>query len=164
MLKMNWLTQIFSVVLCLWLCQVQPAIASIHTYPEGQNRVMFRSLQTVRDRADQAWQLVLFKRVNGVRTESIHLRIVGFPGQTQFIHPSGLKIATSTAAAIAQDALPNPSPFPANVGEYDLQDWMMHLTSNSPLHLQLPTPKPEVELVIPPFIVKEWREVSNKTE
>jgi Protein of unknown function (DUF3122) len=148
-------------VVSLWLCLMPMAIASIHTYPEGNDQIMIRSLQTLRDRTDQAWQLVLFKRIKDTQTESIHLRIVGFPGQAEFLRTKPLKIETSTYAAIAENVLPNPSPFPNNTGEYDIQDFVQHLTSDSPLHLVLPISEQEIDLMVPPFVVKEWRRLLN---
>jgi Protein of unknown function (DUF3122) len=152
-----WSTTLWSTG--LW--SVPAAIASIHTYPEGAERVMFRSLQTIRDRDDQAWQLVLFKRVNRGRTESIHLRVVGFPGQATLTHPGNLAIMSSDRTWIAADTLLEPSPFPANVGEYNIQDFVTHLTLNSPLKLVLPSQDDPVELTIPPFVVKEWRAINR---
>lgn len=56
------------------------AHASIHKYPESSTKVMYRSQQSLRDNLDGAWQAVLFKRLNSGHLESVHLRLVGFPG------------------------------------------------------------------------------------
>jgi hypothetical protein len=50
------------------------AQASIHYYPAGSDQVMYRSLQTLRDERERAWQLVLFNRLKAGLTQSIHLR------------------------------------------------------------------------------------------
>jgi hypothetical protein len=147
-------------MLSLLLSLSQPAIASVHTYPEGENRVMFRSLQTLRDEGDRAWQFVLFKRVHGGQVESIHLRVVGFPDAGELKHPADLQISSPQQTWIAADVLPEMSPFPVNVGEYNTLDLMTSLTSDAPLKLELPTVKSKGAIAIPPFVVKEWRRVA----
>ncbi len=145
----------------LWLMVgvVQPAIASIHTYPEGANRVMVRSLQTLRDRQDQAWQLALFKRITGAQTESIHLRLVGFPGGATFQHPAPLRIASSTQGWMAPDVGTAAAGLPATVGEYDVLTVLTQLGSSPSLQLVLSLETGDRELVVPPFVVKEWRQI-----
>lgn len=147
-------------LLLLLLSVSQPAIASVHTYPEGENQTMFRSLQTLRDDRDRAWQFVLFKRVHGGQVESIHLRVVGFPGSGELKHPADLRITSPQQIWTAADVLPNSSPFPANVGEYDALDAVTALTSDAPLKLELPAAKSKVLVIVPPFVVKEWRRVA----
>ena len=120
---------------------------------------MLRSLQTLRDRRDQTWQLVLFKRLNAGRTESIHLRVVGFPGGAEFQHPKPLRLAARDRSWTLKDVLSDDSAFPANVGEYDVWEPITQLRSNAPLQLVLPVSPVAAELVVPPFVVKEWRQL-----
>jgi hypothetical protein len=136
-----------------------PAIASIHTYPEGGERVMVRSLQTLRDRQDQAWQLALFQRMNQGRIESVHLRLVGFPGGAEVQHPEPLRMASSTQGWTAPDVLQTESAYPSNVGEYDVMEVMRQLGNAASLQVVLPLQTGDVELVVPPFVVKEWRQL-----
>lgn len=138
-----------------------PAWASIHHYPEGPNQMMVRSLQTLRDRDNHAWQVVLFKRTRAGQTESIHLRLVGFPDVVAFKHPWALQITTGTEQVWEAVDLLNQSAFSPNVGEYDLQGVMEQLNSNTPLRLALPVRGTGVELLIPPFVVQEWRQVAS---
>ncbi|MBM0743617.1 DUF3122 domain-containing protein [Phormidium sp. CLA17] len=147
-------------VLSLLLSFSPPAIASVHTYPESDNYTMFRSLQTLRDQSDRAWQFVLFKRVHGGQVESIHLRVVGFPGSGELEHPADLQITSPQQTWMATDTLPQISPFPTNVGEYDALDVVTGLTSDAPLKLELPAVKSKVAIAVPPFVVKEWRRVA----
>lgn len=135
------------------------ALASIHQYPEGDRQVMHRSLQTLRDREDHAWQIVLFKRVRTGQVTDFHLRLVGFPKVTEFSHPHALPITAGTGKTWVMDDVP--VPYPANVGEYDVRSLMADLDSNSPLTLTLPVKDHEIELVIPPFVVQEWRRVKD---
>ena len=156
---MRYVISLLGIGLSLWLGWISPAIASIHAYPEGGDRTMYRSLQTLRDNADQAWQVVVFRRIQQGRTESVHLRLVGFPDTAAFNHVDPLYILASDRTILAPDALPEPSPFPANVGEYDVLEFASKLQSNAPLQLILPTQEKATQLIIPPFVVKEWRQL-----
>jgi hypothetical protein len=138
-----------------------PAIASVHIYPEGEHRTLIRSLQTLRDESDLAWQFVLFKRIHAGQVESIHLRVVGFPGAGELQHPADLQIASPRQTWIAADVLPQPSSFPANVGEYNALEVVTTLISDAPLTLELPGIKSTVTLTVPPFAVKEWRRLAD---
>lgn len=161
-----WVVRV-SLSLTLVLGWMPIALASVHHYPEGDDRVMYRSLQTLRDRQDHAWQLVLFKRVAAGRTERLHLRLVGFPGVTEFAHPHSINIRLSTdrqwqAADVTAHITAN-APIAANVAEYDVQAVMADLDADVPLRLSVPLQPEPVELVVPPFVVQEWRQVANRS-
>lgn len=151
------------VLLALFLMLGMPeGLASVHTYPEGNDRVMIRSLQTLRDRADQAWQVVFYKRVQHGLTQSLHLRLVGFPGGAALQHPSALKITTGTEKVwMAMETAPVTDAL--NVAEYDLLEVMRQLTATTPLRLTVPVQGESIELPIPPFVVEEWRKVAQSS-
>jgi hypothetical protein len=146
---------------------VPAAQASIHHYPDGADRVMVRSLQTLRDSQNQAWQLVLFKWVSHGQVESLHLRLVGFPGGDALTHPQPLTVALPGGDTLkADDVFPQTRLEPEladAIGEYDLQ-WVMQsvaatLPSNASLTLLLPLQHGDRELLVPPFAVREWRQL-----
>ncbi len=142
----------------------KPAIASVHTYPEGAGQVMYRSQQSLRDVSDQAWQTVLFKRLKLGQVDCVHLRLVGFPGIT-LAHPRQLRITAGTGEVWTAADVGFESSLPANVGEYDLLEMMNQLKSNTPLRLNLPLKNERyVELLVPPFAVQEWRSLVNHRE
>jgi hypothetical protein len=60
-LKKIWL--IGALLMLFLVIGASDGLASVHTYSEGSNGVMYRSLQTLRDRSNQTWQVVLYKRV-----------------------------------------------------------------------------------------------------
>ncbi|MBW4582947.1 MAG: DUF3122 domain-containing protein [Tildeniella nuda ZEHNDER 1965/U140] len=159
---MDRLLSFIGTVLALFLALGMPdGLASVHTYPEGNDRVMYRSLQTLRDRTDQAWQVVFYKRMQGGQTESIHLRLVGFPGGSALEHPHPLKITTGTERVwLAAETAPVTNA--VNVAEYDLFEVMRQLNSTTPLRLTLPLEGTAIELPIPPFVVEEWRQVAQE--
>ena len=154
------------IILCcisLILGNTQPALASIHAYPISTNQIMYRSQQSLRDSRDNSWQLVLYKTVNFGKVETLHLRLVGFPGLAEIAHPENLQITTANDKVWeAEDALINSS-FPTNVGEYDFLEVMKQLDREMPLWLTIPLKGvPTLELVVPPFAVKEWIQLLDK--
>lgn len=158
---MHRLLALIGLVLAITLLGTPAGFASVHIYPEGNDRVMVRSLHTLRDRADHAWQVVLYKRVQNGLTQSLQLRLVGFPGGAALNHPSTLKITTGTEKTwIAAETAPVTDAL--NVAEYDLFQVMRELTATTPLRLTLPVKEAAIELPIPPFVVEEWRQVAQK--
>ncbi len=137
-----------------------PTLASIHAYPESPTQTMYRSVQSFRDAGDKAWQVVLYKRVKSGLVDSIHLRLVGFPGIVELSHPESLKITAGTGEVWQAKDVWDELSLPGNVGEYDLLEFMKELDYNTPLRLNLPLKDNQVvELSIPPFAVEEWRKL-----
>ena len=143
----------------------QPAIASIHTYREIPDQVTYRSQQSLRARgSNQAWQAVLFKRLQAGARQGIYLRLVGFPGVVEVDPSAPLQIETGTELqwqalpAIDQATLT----LPANVGQYDAQSFISHLTGDIPLQLKIPLKAGRTaDLLAAPFVVKEWRSLAD---
>ncbi|MEG3996531.1 DUF3122 domain-containing protein [Microcoleus sp. SVA1_A1] len=132
-------------------------MASIHKYPETAETVMFRSVQSLRDTEDKAWQVVLYKRVKSGVVKSLNLRLVGFPG-TELQHPIPLKVAAGSREIGKANDIWIESNLPINVGEYDFKSIITKLESNRPLRLNFPVKnQQETELQVPPFAVREWR-------
>ena len=165
MKKYNFWRKIVTIItfcLCLTIANIPPAFASIHKYPETGNRVMFRSVQSLRDSDDKAWQVVLYKRVKSGVVNSFNLRLVGFPG-TELQHPLALKVVAGNQEIGKANDIWSESDLPINVGEYDFKSIILKLESNRPLRLNLPVQnQPETELLVPPFAVREWRLLLDK--
>ncbi|MGG6297290.1 DUF3122 domain-containing protein [Leptolyngbya sp. AN02str] len=147
------------------------AWASIHRYPEAEGRVMFRSLQTLRDETGRAWQTVLFKRVEQGMVQSVSLRLVGFPGEPLLAHPRSLSVGNGSTTWQAPDRFEVSHLDPAladTVGEYDVWPILTELSSNAPLTLNLPIQSSvqsgSVQLVVPPFAVREWRQLLDASD
>jgi hypothetical protein len=163
-LKSYWLQSLLLATFCCWLWFTPPVLASIHPYPEADGWFMWRSLQTLRDEADHAWQLVLFKRVKDGVVREMHLRLVGFPGAAELEHGRSLEIITPRDTLwTAPDVFTQTNLSPAlagNVGEYDVLQVVPNIESDRPLRLQLPLKNQQnLELTLPPFAVKEWRKL-----
>lgn len=162
----NQLCLIFAVICCLSLQFLvsSPAWASIHRYRETENQVMYRSKQSLRDRQDLSWQVVLFKRIKFGQVNEIHLRLVGFPGLTEFAHREPLRLTTSTGTTWQAEDVVDLS-LPKNVGEYDIFKILQQIEKDIPLELSLPLVENKtVELPVPPYIVKEWRKLLELNE
>lgn len=156
--------QAVAIILLLVLAMNHPlALASVHQYPEGEQQVMWRSLQTLRDQSDRAWQLVLFKRIDQSISSAIHLRLVGFPGAVELAHPQPLAVITRTDKIWQAREITSGAPSSSSVGEYELTDLLSALDSNAPLRLRLPTATQTIEIRVPPFVVQEWRQISQQT-
>jgi hypothetical protein len=147
--------------LSLWGLDCPQAIAAIHQYPEGADQVMYRSLQTLRDRTDQAWQIVLYKRLKAGQVSDFHLRLVGFPG-TEINHNGALVISSrSGQTTTAPDVTLADPPLTPNAVEYDLRSFMSTLDADIALEVVVPLKTRNAELVLPPFIVQEWRKLKD---
>ncbi len=124
---------------------------------------MYRSQQSLRDASGKAWQAILFKRLKSGQVDCVHLRLVGFPGLTEVAHPKQLRITTRNGEVkLAKDVLV--ATLPLSVGEYDFLEVVNHLDKNKPLQLGVALKGGQrAELLVPPFVVREWRELAQKS-
>lgn len=139
-----------------------PLLASLHTYQEQPGQVTLRSKQSLRDRSDRAWQLVLFKRYQGEQLQGIYLRLVGFPGLVMPKAEAAITLATGTSSQ--WQALPRLDPqtqaLPDYANQYDIAAALAALDGDIPLELAIPLTDGSIaQLVIPPFAVHEWRQL-----
>ena len=124
---------------------------------------MFRSVQSLRDSDGKAWQVVLYKRVYSGTVNSLNLRLVGFPG-TQLLHPVALKVAAGKVEIGKANDIWSQSDLPVNVAEYDFKPIVVQLETDRPLQLNLPVKGERVTtLQVPPFAVREWRSLLDKS-
>jgi hypothetical protein len=160
-----WAIALICLCWVLSCVQIPPAIAAVHTYPESATQVMYRSQQSLRDDQDRAWQAVLFKRLQHGQVQTLHLRLVGFPGAVEVAHPQPLQITTGTGRVFAAPDRSDQLPLPANVGEYDFLAVITQLEQAPPLRLSLSLINDQtVDLLVPPFVVREWLQVLDLTD
>jgi hypothetical protein len=156
-MKKLFLALLLSVLMFLGLnfTSSQPAYSLLRQIEESPGQVLFQSRNSLRDNMGNAWQVVLFKRVKTGEIKDLHLRLVGFPEKTQFLHPEDLKLTTSTGEVfLADDLFPTKSPAP-NVGEYEIKDILSNLSQSDSLALSLPLDQ-KVTISIPVSVVLEW--------
>lgn len=134
-------------------------IASVHTYSDA-NSVLYRSLSKLQDDSDRAWQLVFYKRYPVGQTDSIHLRLVGFPGLVTLNHDQPLEVEANRSLFPAEDVTPKDFSI-AHVGEYDFKPVLNHLDTDTKLTLILHLNTGEARLKIPSETALEWWRVAS---
>ena len=113
------------------------------------------------DSHNQAWQLILFKRVQVGQVKDFQLRLVGFPEQVELSHPVPLSIEDSHgnvwAIADITEEDPQLAPVQSSVGQYDMLPFLRDLTQAQRLDIQIPLSNDELRrLVVPQSMVREW--------
>ncbi len=168
----NWLrvSSVFIVVLTVVLAAVltlgssasATTLASIHTYHEMPGQTTFRSKQSLRDRSDRAWQIILFKRYQADELQGLYLRLIGFPGVVSVDSQKPLTIATGASAqwsAPGELDLQTQS-LPDNAAQYNVATAIAELVGDIPLQVAIPLADGSTaQLVVPPFAVQEWRDL-----
>lgn len=155
---------LLALLLALLLCSLGPAApagAQLITDLDDQGVPLVRSLESLRDLDYQAWQLVAFRE--GPPGGALRLRVVGYPGKVRLNHPTALTVASGQRRWQLEDiTLANPKlagDAREAAAEFNLEPLLSDLTKDRPLRLQLPGVF--TELPVPPFVVKEWRELPS---
>jgi len=117
------------------------------------------SSEFLRDLDFETWQLVAYK--SPLLEEKLILRVIGYPGNLRIDHPTYLRVESGRKQWFLEDkTLLNEDL--ANDGrqaaaEFDLDELITNIDKNRPLRLSLSGVFSE--LPVPPFVVKEWREL-----
>ncbi|MCX5930259.1 MAG: DUF3122 domain-containing protein [Cyanobacteria bacterium] len=152
-----------SLVLTSLFALVAPVAAQLHAHPSETGSPVLRSLVSLRDLDDQAWQLVAFR--DGPPGAPLRLRVVGYPGKVRLDHPTALQVRSGPFQWQLEDVTLK-SPALGNDGrstaaEFDLSPLLAELNQNRPLRLRLKGVF--TELPVPPFVVAEWRSLVGTT-
>ncbi|CAK6699839.1 DUF3122 domain-containing protein [Synechococcus sp. CBW1107] len=136
-------------------------LAQLHAHPGETGTPVLRSLVSLRDLDDQAWQLVAFR--DGPPGAPLRLRVVGYPGKVRLDHPTSLQVRSGPFQWALEDVTLESSAL-GNDGrsaaaEFDLQPLLADLSRDRPLRLRLPGVF--TELPVPPFVVAEWRSLGE---
>jgi hypothetical protein len=149
------------VLLVLMLLPAGPAAAELHSHPGDNGTPVVRSLESLRDLDYQAWQLVAYRE--GEPGGELRLRVVGYPGRVRLDHPTELIVLSGSHRWDLPDRTLENSLLKSDgreaAAEFDLAPLLADLNKNRPLRLQLPGVFNE--LPVPPFVVKEWRELPS---
>ncbi len=126
----------FLVLLCcssLTICS--PAAAVLREHHESPGVQAYHAQSSLKDKQGYTWQVVLFPEPQSDLVTKYHLRLVGFPGIAEFIHPQPLEIITASGQVLnAADLITVSSPAP-NVGEFDLTNVLPILPEKGSLKL-----------------------------
>ena len=166
-LVQHWDPVLIRLLCCLLLAMSMlalpagPAAAELHSHPGDDGTPVVRSLESLRDLDYQAWQLVAYRE--GPPGGLLRLRVVGYPGKVRLDHPTELIVLSGAHRWELPDRTLD-SPVLSTDGreaaaEFDLEPLIAGLTKDRPLRLQLPGVFSE--LPVPPFVVKEWRELPS---
>lgn len=139
-----------------------PSVASLHTYQERPGQTTFRSKQSLRDRSDRSWQVILFKRYQKDELQGLYLRLVGFPGLVALDAQKPISVATGSSLQwqAPPELDPQTSDLPENAAQYNMATPLNALEGDIPLQIDIPLAGGSIaELVVPPFAVHEWREL-----
>lgn len=137
----------------------QTGLAAVTQIKDTSGEIIYRSQQKLEDESGRVWQVVLFKRVYPGDPVSVNLRLVGFPGTEELIHPQPLKITSATGQIwTAADMFLDEAPAPT-IGQYNLKDILPQLPTQK-LNLGVPLPGEKfINISVPTFVVKEWKSV-----
>ena len=117
------------------------------------------STEFLRDLDYETWQLVVYK--SPINDDKLVLRVIGYPGNLRIDHPLPLNVEsgrkqwqlddiTLLNTELAEDSR-------QAAAEFDLENLLQDISQNRPLRLSLQGVFSE--LPVPPFLVKEWREL-----
>lgn len=137
----------------------EPVSALIHAHPDEHGVAVVRSLESLRDLDDQSWQLVAYRV--GPPGGPLRLRIVGYPGKVRLEHPVPLSVQSGafrwSLEDLTQETPALVSDGRAAAAEFDLDPLLADLHQDRPLRLALPGVFSA--LVVPPYVVSEWRQL-----
>ena len=139
---------------------------SIHAYQEQPGQTTFRSKQSLRDRRDRSWQVILFKRYQANDFQGLYLRLVGFPKMVAVDQKQPITIATGASAqwqAPAELDAQTPE-LPEYAAQYNVAEAVSALAGDIPLQVNIPlSDGSTAQLVVPPFAVREWRDLNARS-
>lgn len=153
--------------LVITFADMLPAQAAMRTFEESPGQVLTQSRTTLKDEFGNRWQAIAFKRTKPDGSETVALRLVGFPGTVAIDRSKPLVLTDSlgneTTARDASGPIFTDSANPeSHIGQYDLQPILKDLKPELPLEIKLPvsTGSPVV-LSISPKTLQEWKQVAR---
>jgi Protein of unknown function (DUF3122) len=144
----------------------QPSIAEVTQIEEYPGQMLYQSRQTLQDQTGKSWQAIVFKRVHPEGTDTVSLRLIGFPGAIEFDHTQPLTLLTPMGKLLTANDISNDisqdNPPPSNVAEYDVKAILPQLKIEKPIKITLPVLSGSaIELDIPFKTIQEWQTVST---
>ena len=160
-LKNNMLVKaFFGLIIITFLLLPSKAFAEV-AETQINGGLIEASTEFLRDLDYETWQLVAYKSSNN--NQKLVLRIIGYPGNLRIDHPVPLEVESGRKKWILDDlTLLNNELVEDNrqaAAEFDLEQLITDLSQNRPLRLSLQGVFSE--LPVPPFLVKEWRNLNT---
>ena len=150
---------ILTILISLFLnpFQVQAEIAET----EINGELINASSEFLRDLDFETWQLVAYR--SPIVQEKLILRVIGYPGNLRIDHPTNLRVDSGRKEWFLDDKTLLNVELANDVrqaaAEFDLEQLIQTIDKNRPLRLSLSGVFSD--LPVPPFVVKEWRELGN---
>ena len=159
-LQNNYLTKVFYYFLIILLLFLPAKSNAEVAETQINGGIIEASTEFLRDLDYETWQLVAYKSPDN--NEKLVLRIIGYPGNLRIDHPLPLDVESGRKKWQLDDVtLLNNELAKDNrqaAAEFDLNQLIIDLSQNRPLRLSLQGVFSE--LPVPPFLVKEWRDLS----
>ena len=162
---MNCLRKTISIILLtifiIGLNSSFPALALLREHHQSPGVLRYHAQHSIKDRQQRAWQVILFPEDRLAETK-YYLRLVGFPGVVNFIHPQELEVITSQGnVLIAPDVFAQTAPAP-NVGQYDVTQIRSQFSAKDSIKLVFSLQENDkqvrnITLKISPAIIAEWQ-------
>lgn len=135
-----------------------PAHALLRQHHETPDVLRYHAQESIKDKQGNAWQVVLFPVYHNSQATHYYLRLVGFPGLAEFIHPQPLDIITSEGKTLtASDVYATTAPA-ANVGQYDLTSIVSQLPPKGSLKLAVSLKNNrDLSLKVTKSMLTEWQ-------
>ena len=142
-----------------------PATAVLRQHHETPDVLRYHAQESLKDKQNNTWQVVLFPDNKTTKTTKYYLRLVGFPGIVEFIHPQPLEILTSEGKILtATDVYATSAPA-SNVGQYDLTEIIAQFTQKGSLKLSVPLKNNyDLSIIITKPILTEWQLLTQEIE
>ncbi len=160
-LQNNYLTKVFYYFLIILLLFLPAKSNAEVAETQINGGIIEASTEFLRDLDYETWQLVAYKSPDN--NEKLVLRIIGYPGNLRIDHPLPLDVESGRKKWKLDDVtLLNNELAKDNrqaAAEFDLNRLILDLSQNRPLRLSLQGVFSE--LPVPPFLVKEWRDLSS---
>ena len=158
-LKINLLRIIFCLSLSILFITSPLKVSAEIAETEINGEMINASSEFLRDLDYETWQLVAYK--TPFNDGKLVLRIIGYPGSLRIDHPLNLMIQSGRKEWILEDITLSNSDLASDsrqaAGEFNLEKLVVDISQNRPLRLSLDGVF--TELPVPPFLVKEWREL-----
>lgn len=149
---------IFLALTIVYSWDLEKAHALLRQHHDLPGVLRYHSQVSIKDEKGYTWQVVLFKYNYDNPVKELRLRLVGFPGVVEFIHPQTLEIETAGGKLLsASDVYAVTAPA-LNVGEYKFSDVLTKLSTTDALKLYVPVSSGQrLVLNIPKAVVTEWQ-------
>ena len=148
-----------TILLLLFPVKSYAEVADIQINGESINA----SSEFLRDLDYETWQLVVYKSPNN--DDNLVLRVIGYPGNLRIDHPLSLDVESGRKKWKLKDITLLNSELAEDsrqaAAEFDLENLLQDISQNRPLRLSLQGVFSE--LPVPPFLVKEWRNLRTQS-